>query len=272
MRDYDFYKKIEDDSNIAAMFNKAMKKTLPLRISCAPKSFQEMREHQEHVVVHFYEMCLCEMWMHRVVEMLREWDRLIEEYFNEFSGSWKFYALTKRIDSIKECGGEDDDYTEDGAIKNVFPDDKLIPYSIIKKLIPDDFKDIVFDSNINDLMVIPGIITVASQIHFEDFIKETYGKELNIYKQGDDGEMIPMSKMEKSLDKIGREAEGEDLALLIKGIISTLYTTILLVKTGLSATEDNKYQIQRLHSLVKGMLNLEDWFIDSIRETNRNNQ
>ena len=32
--------------------------------------------------------------------------------------------------------------------------------------------DIVFDSNINDLMVIPGTITVASQIHFEDFIKD----------------------------------------------------------------------------------------------------
>lgn len=272
MVNYDFCKKIEDKSNLAALFNRVMEETLFLRITCAPKSFQEMKEHEEHIVPHFYEMCLCEMWMHRVIDMLREWDKLLEEYFTEFSGSWKFYALSRKIDSIKEYGSADDeDYNEDGSVKNSFPDEKLIPYSIIKELIPGDCKDIVIDSDANDLMVIPNSIMIASQIHVDEIIERVFGEGLTMYKTNEKGDMVPITTIEKSLGKINREANGEELALLMKGIILSLWATCLLVRKAFNPTEDNVEQLEALHKYVKNMLNLDECLIDNIRENLKNN-
>ena len=120
-------------------------------------------------------------------------------------------------------------------------------------------------------MVIPNSIMIASQIHVEDIIERVWGEGLTMYKTNKNGEKVPMTAIEKSLDKIDREASGEELALLMKGIILSLWATCLLVRKAFDPTEDNTEQLEALHKYVKNILNLDESLIDHIRENLKNN-
>ena len=265
--DLDRFKRIEEDCELSKFFNKVMAQIQVYRIVCAPKTFKEMREQADFAVPRFYELCLWEMWMHGVVKTLKDWDICLSEYIEDFSGSWKFYALSQRKEEILEYGGKEEDYNEDGSVKMDIPDDKLVPYTIIKKLVPDEWRDVVFDSTMDDLSSLPTSIQIASQFHGDDMLKEVFGKDITFYKKCEDGEIIPMSGIEKSMSKIIKEANGEELAYWMRGVIGIFTTVCMAVKSAFNPMEDNTLQLQALRNLVRNLLDFDDSLKDEIKKS-----
>lgn len=113
MRDKPFYEllsRIDDDSLLANFFNKVLGNLDMARIISAPRTFRHKDdENSRYCIDLFYDTCLWEMYLHQFIYKLRGWIKTLDEYLTEFGGSWKYYASSKRIESVNEYGGDDDD-------------------------------------------------------------------------------------------------------------------------------------------------------------------
>lgn len=115
---YDLFSRIKDGSRLADLFNQVMHKLDIVRIVSAPSTF-EMVNKDEQCVELFYESCLWELYFHGVVDKLNRWVKVLNEYESEFGSNWKYYASSKRLESIKEYGGDDKDYDTEGNIRTL---------------------------------------------------------------------------------------------------------------------------------------------------------
>ena len=110
---------IDNKSPLAKFFNKIISKIQTLRIISLPRTFEDVKGNEASFkMMTYYQTALWEKWMHGVVKRLEEWDAVIDEYFDEFDGSWEYYALSKRLESINKCGSDDEEnFNPDGSIK-----------------------------------------------------------------------------------------------------------------------------------------------------------
>lgn len=261
IRKYDFFKKIEDKSKLAALFNNVMDKINVLRIVTAPRFFGDKNE---MFAEEYYDTCLWEIWLHEAIATLRIWEKELGEYIEEFNGSWKYYASCKRIESIKEFGGEDGDYNEDGSIRTEnITDEELKPYTITDSLFNKGMRDIVLDADMNDLYPMCLAVSTSTKIHAEDFFS-TIGKPIPVYKKNEDGTFTEMSFSEKVTSRAVSELEGEDLCSLMLDITRLICSLSLLGKT-YEPTLDNSSELSAFKSVVSKLLNLDFELMETVR-------
>lgn len=259
MKDKPFYelmKRIKDDSRLAVFFNGVMQKLDLIRITSAPKTFTDVHSCEGDNMRLFYETCLWEMWMHEVIIKLCGWIDTLDEYFGEFDGSWKYYACSKRLEAIKEYGGEQSDYNTDGSIKTEnLSDTELESSTVVRNLVSDDWRDIVLDTTTDDLGPLISCLYGQAEFSLGDAFRKCFGKEPTTYKQDENGNMVPMTFVDKELRKASERYDAELFASNVYMIGFCLQRMINMIKR-LNPFADNKNELEIFRRDAQCMLNL----------------
>jgi hypothetical protein len=254
-RSYIEFKEIKHGSNLAKLFNMAFESAETARMFSCPDLINEFDNDQERyrVVSNFYDLCQFDVYANSVIEKLLEWKELVNEYNTEFKGSWKYYASSKRIDSIKEWGGDDDDYNPDGSIKTNIPDKRLYYYGIIPYLISLDTRDIFMDYTIKHLET----PIVAILLHGRNSILDIFSKmgtPMPTYRH-ENGELIKNDWTDELFEKANRNVSSD---LLVDGLFSAVVAVRNLIDDvlKLKKTKDNKEFFLALPQRIDDILDL----------------
>lgn len=259
MYQYAFFNTIKDDSPLAKMLNRAMQEMNTMRVAIAPQTFTTLddKDGAGHMLK-FYQFCLNEIWAHEAVNTLRGWESLLDEYFDTFSGSWKYYAISKRTDIIKEYGSDnEDDYNEDDTIRTEgLTDEELEHYTVVGDINCTTGR-IITETYTEHIKFFANDVRIATQIHFMDFIqREAKERGINIPPMtlGEDGEFRPMTDTEKVFSKANREADGEEMALKIV-MLDAVLKLLDQEFTNLPFNNDNTERMKDALDIIKKTLN-----------------
>lgn len=261
MRKSAFYKvlqRIEDDSNLAYVFNEALRSLEVIRICSSPTTFEKaIKDEGEHCADLFYETCLWEMYLHSVISKLHEWEDGLNEYFNEFEGSWRYYASSKRIECIREYGGDEQDYDDEGNIRTMnLTDKELEVYTIINDLMHDDWKDIVQETKPEHLNGLCAALQTQAKISITDILKNISGAEIDSYKTDEVGNMVRMTFADKVLMKASDENKADDLSVVILFVCNSIQIIIEKIKS-LSRFNDNKNELSSMYKDIGFLLSMD---------------
>lgn len=176
---YDVMCNINESCVLAVYFNKIIGELETARIFSSPRTFEDAKNENKDCSAIFYQTVLWELWFHGVVERLNEWNEMLNEYFSEYEGKWKFYACSKRLESINEYGGEESDYNEDGSIRTLnLTEDDLIHHTVLGEMVQDDWRDIVQETTCADLQYMITCLKAHASFSLPDAFKEFFGKEI----------------------------------------------------------------------------------------------
>lgn len=255
---YELLHKIDDDSNLARCFNEALRKLGIVRMITSPSTFERMSEDaDQHCIDLFYESCLWEMYLHGVISKLHGWQAAIDKYLKEFEGSWKYYASYKRIESIKEYGGEDGDYDDNGNIRIVNLSDKdLEHYTIIGDLIQNDWRDIVQETKPEHLDGLLAALQTQGEISITDIVAKITGQEIPVYREDEKGKMVEMSFADKALLRISNKSSAEELAIIILFACTSIRSIIEELKS-LDKFKDNNGRLMSIYRDIGCLLSMD---------------
>ncbi len=171
---YEFPKKIDDDSVLAKNLNKVLHGLFLFRLVASPSTFEHYQKmKKEGVADMFYLSCLFVKWATECVERVKSWQSVTSDYLSEYNGSWRYYAASKRLESIREYGGDDDDYDGEGnVIEAGISDEKLSRYSVVGDLYFDDCRDAVQETKCDDLAWLKAALILKSEFDPVDEMKE----------------------------------------------------------------------------------------------------
>jgi hypothetical protein len=185
---------------------------------------------------------------------LHQWQEILYKYNGEFEGRWKYYAASKRLDYIKEYGGGEDDYLEDGSVKTNISEEELTQYSVLDDLVSDFFRSIFIETKPENLMSFFQYIVINSNLNINDIFQRTTGKTLKTYRIEDE-QMVENTFADEVLQKI----DYEDSALLL---VNTLFSVVLqiniLIKkiSELDKANDNRQFLSMLPELIQDILDV----------------
>ena len=215
---------IEGEQPLAIAFNKVISKITTLWIMTRPRIFDDTKgEEAAFKMITYYQILLWEKWMHGVVQRLKEWTSTIDEYFDEFNGSWEYYALSKRLDFLNEFGGDDEDYNADGSIKTTDITREQLKYHTVFSDLYHDCVDIVQDTHPQALYPLINDLEANSHVSIIDILQKVSGKEVTAYIMGDDGNLRPVTFADRELHKVSEMVEAHDYGQVI-------YITALLME------------------------------------------
>lgn len=247
MRGYDMFRKIEDESELATIFNIALQKLNMTRIITAPKDFTDKQSADI-----FYETCLWEMYLNAVIERLKLWIKVLDEYETEFMSSWEYYAAAKRIESINEYGGEEEDYNQDGTVKTVGISNKALKiHSVINDLVFDEIRDIVQDTEPKHLYGLVSFLEANAKFSLTDMFK-SMGKDLPAYKQDGNGNMVQVTFADRALMKASNEADADNLSEIILYTCTEMNEIIGKIRK-LNKCRDNKSELMEIKQRIKNL-------------------
>lgn len=253
---YDLFSHIKDGSRLADLFNQVMHKLDIVRIVSAPSTF-EMVNKDEQCVELFYESCLWELYFHGVVDKLNRWVKVLNEYESEFGSNWKYYASSKRLESIKEYGGDDKDYDTEGNIRTLnLSNEDLECYSILTDLVQDDWRDIVQETKAEHLSGLCASLQTQAKISITDVLKNISGQEIPMYKEDEDGNMFKMTFVDRALSKASDGSRADDLSTMVLFVCHSIQFLIEKVRK-LEKFCDNKEQLISVRNDVECLLNLD---------------
>lgn len=216
-RYYEFPQKIEGSGFLVEFANIVLDKTTSIRIFTAPSTTASFKDINAGSIESFYQCCMLETYLHSAIEHLRKWKSDAQKYNNEFEGSWKYYAIADRLRSIKEYGGEDDDYNEDGSIREKVSDKELKYSSLLESW--RGYNDIFLSSKAPDFTRVSSLIQVENKLSIVDFFRDQ-GKELTSYKKDVHGNMVAMDWADEQMSNARKEfvADGmvDFLTLFVK--------------------------------------------------------
>nr|DAU03325.1 MAG TPA: hypothetical protein [Caudoviricetes sp.] len=262
---YDLFSHIEDNSNLANLFNKVLHELETVRIMSAPSTF-EIEKKGENCAYLFYESCLWEMYMHGVIDKLNRWKDILNEYESEFGSSWQYYASAKRLESIKEYGGKGEDYDSEGNIRTVnLSDEDLKYYTVIRDLVQDDWRDIVQETKPEHLDGLCSALQTNARISVTDIFKQAFGTEIPTYKEDESGNMIPMTFSDKTLSKAADEVQAENLSTMMLYVCHCLQFIIGKIRA-LDRYKNNKDELLSIHKDVECLLNTDFIGMDIFNE------
>lgn len=259
---YELMHVIKDDSGLAFFLNRVIDCLNTVRIISAPRVFEDAKEENQDLINLFYESCLWELWLHNVITRLHEWDDLLNEYFLEYEGKWKFYACSKRIESIKKYGGEDTDYNDDGSIRTLNLTENDLEYYTIISMMNLDCRDIIQDTNHSDLRHMLTCILKKAELSISDIFKEKLGKELTVYTKDENGNIVPMGFSDKVLHKVNEMSKSESICACIY-FIQDFIKRILDKINSFDKFTDNNTDLGMVHEDIKNalMFKLSDTYI-----------
>lgn len=251
---YELFSRIKDDSRLADLFNQVLHKLDIVRMMSAPSTF-EKKEEDEYVAKMFYESCLWELYLHGVIDKLNRWVKVLSEYESEFGSNWKYYASSKRLESIKEYGGDDKDYDTEGNIRTMNLSDKdLECYTVIRDLVQDDWRDIVQETKAEHLSGLCASLQTQAKISITDVLKNISGQEIPMYKEDKDGNMIKMTFADRALSKASDESRADDLSTMVLFVCHSIQLIIEKIRA-LDNFKDNKAELISIHKDIECLLN-----------------
>lgn len=253
---YELFSRIKDDSRLADLFNQVLHELDIVRMMSAPSTF-EIEKKGENCAALFYESCLWEMYLHGVIDKLNFWKNLLNEYETEFGSNWKYYASSKRLESIKEYGGDDKDYDTEGNIRTLnLSNEDLECYSILTDLVQDDWRDIVQETKAEHLSGLCASLQTQAKISITDVLKNISGQEIPMYKEDKDGNMVKMTFADRALSKASDESRADDLSTMVLFVCNSIQYFIEKIRN-LEKFCDNKEQLILIYNDVVCLLNLD---------------
>ncbi len=262
--------RIESDTKLAQLFNAYMSENFTIQMMFDPFRYSMAEYNRERVFeekqIQFAEEIAFQYHiltnsLHSIHNNVLEAVKAINKYQNEFGSDWKYFASTKRIEDINEYGGMDSDFNEKGEV--IFRDDnESLKYSTIHHELglrieyeeTDSRGEFIGTSDPSDFERFSNIIKNSNDFDPLSFFREQ-GKEIPVYTQGEDGEMKPLS----TIDRIEMEM-NEDI---INGRIVELFNLVLLDCQGVSKYfqsinpfSDSKEQYAELLNRLETILNL----------------
>ncbi|MDR1348023.1 MAG: hypothetical protein LBJ63_06290 [Prevotellaceae bacterium] len=231
---YELFHPVDESTALGRFINIVFSKLFMARAISAPISYEAVKEkgkkienHKERAALHFYDLCLGELYLHSIIDNLNRWQRILKEYNEEFQSNWRYYASSKRLDSIREYGGEADDYNDDGSIKTDVSDEELLNYSVIGDLIPDSWSDTFIHTIPQDLYPFASFIPVNEKINAFEIFEQCFGKKPTTYRM-ENGIMKENTFADELIHRIEREDSAE---LTANTLIAVCVEAIFIVCT-----------------------------------------
>lgn len=254
-------KQIESEQPLAIAFNKVISKITTLWIMTRPRIFDDTKgEEATFKMITYYQILLWEKWLHEVVQRLQEWITTIDEYFDEFNGSWEYYALSKRLEFIDEFGTDDDeDYNPDGSIKTTGITHEQLKYHTVFSGLYHDCVDIVQDTKPTDLNPLINAIEANSRVSIIDILQKVSGKEVTAYTMGDDGHLRPVTFADRELHKVSEMVEAHDygqIIMIVAMLMEQLTKSIETAAKSETAFFDNHDLLRAIQTDAKDILSL----------------
>jgi hypothetical protein len=254
-------KHIESDLHLAIVFNKVISKITTLWIMTRPRIFDDTKgEEAAFKMMTYYHISLWENWLHEVVKRLQEWSATIDEYFNEFNGSWEYYALSKRLEFIDEFGTDDEeDYNLDGSIKTIGITREQLKFHTVFYDLYQDCVDIVQDTKPKDLFPLVNAIEANSRVSIIDILQKVSGEEVTAYTMGDDGHLRPVTFADRELHKVSEMVEAHDYGqtiMIVAMLMEQLTNGIETVAKSETAFGDNHDLLRTIKSDAESILSL----------------
>lgn len=272
---YDVMCNVNENCVLAVFFNKIIGELETVRIFSSPRTFEDTKKENKDYSAIFYQTVLWELWFHGVVERLNEWNEILNEYFSEYEGKWKFYACSKRIESINEYGGEESDYNEDGSIRTLnLTEDDLRHHTALGEMVQDDWRDIVQETTCADLQYMISCLKTHASFSLSDAFKECFGKEIATYKQDENGNMVPISFADKAMDKAVEQYTADGMAIGITLVCEFIQRIIRDIRA-MDKFSDNRDKLIQIHKDVRNILdfNLDEVsYVEEMLEEERKNK
>lgn len=251
---YDVMCNVNENCVLAVYFNKIIGELDIVRIFSSPRTFEDTKQENKDYSAIFYQTVLWELWFHGVVERLNKWNEMLNEYFSEYEGKWKFYACSKRLESINGYGGEESDYNEDGSIRTLnLTEDDLIHHTVLSKMVQDDCRDIVQETTYVDLQYMISCLKAHASFSLPDAFKDFFGKEITTYKQDENGNMVPMSFADKAMDKAVEQYTADGMAASITLVCEFIQRIIRDIRA-MDKFSDNTNKLIQIHKDVRNIL------------------
>ena len=248
----EFLEPIESELPLAKAFNRIIMKLSLLRTMSIPRTFSDATgELAAFKMQYYYETVLWEKWLHGVFIRLEEWTNIINEYFDEYSGSWEYYALSKRLDCLNKYGSDDEeDYGPDGSIKTHGITHEQLKYYIVFSDLYHDCVDIVQDTKPEDLYSLICTLKANSQISIIDILQQASGKQIESYVLDESKNLRPATFADIVEIKVSGMVEAEDLSQLVYLLAQKM--ELLTKKIEAVYKSDKKYKDN--HQLLKAIL------------------
>ena len=248
----EFVEPIESELPLAKAFNRIISKISLFRIMSLPRTFSDATGEFTAIIMQtYYETVLWEKWFHSVFDRLEEWASIVNEYFDEYSGSWEYYALSKRLVFINEYGSDDDeDYNLDGTVKTHGLTHEQLKYHTVFSDLYHDCVDIVQDTKPNDLFSLISSIKANSQLSIIDVLQQVSGKQIESYVLDESNYLRPSTFVDKVEMKVSGMVEADDLSKIVYTIAQKMES--LTKKIEAVYRSDRVYQNN--HGLLKAIL------------------
>ena len=253
---------ISSDLPLAKLFNRILFKVETIRVMSSPRIFDDLHgEMATEKMQNFYETILWEKWIQGVWKRLEDWAEVINGYFEEYNGSWEYYALSQRLDFIKQWGSDDvDDYNPDGSIKTEeITREQLKYHTVFKDLYFKECFDIVQDTKPNDLFSLVCSLGALSNMSVIDVLQDISSKQVPIFIADGQGGLRQASFVDKTEVKLNQTIEADNLGqqiYLIAQRMEMLTERIKSYADSERAFDDNKEMLNRLLRDVDTLMHL----------------
>ena len=252
---------IDSELPLANAFNRIISDLELLRIMTNPRIFSDSTDKEAPFRMHnYYLTVLWERWLHGAFNRLVEWADTISTFFDEYNGSWEYYALSQRLEFIKEYGSDDeDDYNPDDTIKTTGITHEQLEYHTIFRDLYHDCVDIVQDTKPDDLY--PMITTLGAKSRFSviDVLQKATGQQVTSYILDKNGHLRPATFADKELIKVSEMIKAMDngqLVYTIAQIMESMTSEIESIAKSDKAFSDNHDLLNAILHDTTSVLNL----------------
>lgn len=250
---------IKNDLPLAKAFNRVISKILMLRTMSLPRTFSDATgELAAFKMQSYYETVLWEKWLHGVFDRLEEWTNIINEYFDEYLGSWEYYALSKRLDYLNKYGSDDEeDYGPDGSIKTHGITHEQLKYYTVFSDLYHDCVDIVQDTKPEDLYSLICTLKANSQISIIDILQKVSGKQIESYVLDESENLSPATFADKVEIKVSGMVEADDLGKLVYTIAQMVESVIAKIESVYKSDKQYQNNCRLLKTILKNVSDIQ---------------
>lgn len=256
-------KRVEDTCYLAKLFNIVIKKVNIVRLASTPElafTDDELSD-EEKLMNHtmFYESCIWELYMHGVMDKLESWKNLLHDYLNEYQGSWKYYASSRRMQSLRENGAEQADFDDDGKIRTEgLSNEELEYYTLKEQMIGDDVDvhDVAVKAYPSDLKHLYTSFTINSKIDISELIRVFTGKNPPLYTEDGNGNMVEMTFAQRMQQKALVDVAADEILKMIVGAAYEFRSMVDFLK-GLDAFQDNRDELASFRNRIDRFMDLD---------------
>ena len=273
------FKTIESDDKLAEFINKMLGKVNVLYHCTSPNNFS-LSEFKETLNIptdenidrininslSFYHFCVIEKNLLNLHRNIIESIECIDEYFDKFQGSWKYFSTQRRIEMIEEFGGDEEDFNNEGGVIYIETEDVLKDYNFLNTLnyyILNKSKDnemneyscknSIGENTINDYSFLITGLENSGNNFITDFFREK-GIDLPVYTF-QDNEFKKLSFADEIELNIKTLIRTDEIIEIFKMIINKTHE-ISDLYSSLKFNDDNTKDLKKLRKILSDLLEL----------------